>query len=443
MNILKYISDISEGRVAFITENKILLYSDIVEIFVKNKDIINTLKEFCVVINSRSRLEFCKLLSILDGNVKRIVFLPEDIDKNLLEKYYKESNVNYEVYLDNDILKLNNIDKNINKLFESIKNTQWVIPTSGTTNIPKLVVHTFESLSRTTKKDIEIGYKYIWGLTFDVYRFSGIQVFLQAISTGSSIVIPESDYSMDRIVKLFVKNSCNIISATPSFWRKILMTKESNMLNIKRATLGGEISDQSILMALKNRFKDIKITHIYASTEVGVGFSVNDGLAGFPYLYVEKGIGNIRMMIDENSLLWINPGKKDQEYITNDTMYNSDGFINTGDLVSVEENRVFFLGRQSGSINVGGNKVLPEEVETKLLASKLISSIYVYARKSSIIGYLVCADVVARNKNQDKNELKNEIMVYCRENLESFKIPAILRIVEDLEITQSGKIKRG
>ena len=220
------------------------------------------------------------------------------------------------------------------------------------------------------------------------------------------------------------------------------MTKESKALNIKRATLGGEIADQSILKALKNTFNDIKITHIYASTEVGVGFAVTDGLAGFPYAYVEHGLDNIQIKIDEASLLWINPTSKEQEYIANNSIYDNDGFINTGDLVKIENNRVFFLGRASGSINVGGNKVQPEEVEAKLLASNLLSNAFVYSKKNPIMGSLVCADVVAINKNQNKIALKKQLLSYCRENLENFKIPAILKIVDDLAVTQSGKIKR-
>lgn len=442
MNILEYIENIPNERVAFITKDEKVLYSDIKKIFVANKTGIETLQNTCVAINARSRFEFAKLLSILDGKVKRIVFLPEDLDKNLVDKYYKESTVNYEVYLENNLLQLNTVDKNINKILESITNTQWVIPTSGTTNNPKLVAHTLASLSKTAKKNIEQGYNYTWGLTFDIYRFSGIQVFLQALFGGSSIIIPESTDPMNDIVELFVKNSCNILSATPSFWRKILMTKESKALNIKKATLGGEIADQSILKALKNTFNDIKITHIYASTEVGVGFVVTDGLAGFPYSYVEHGLEYIQIKIDEASLLWINPKNKEQEYITNNSIYDNDGFINTGDLVKIENNRVFFLGRASGSINVGGNKVQPEEVEAKLLASNLLSNAFVYSKKNPIIGFLVCADVVAIDKNKNKNELKKQLLSYCRENLENFKIPAILKIVDDLEITQSGKIKR-
>lgn len=220
------------------------------------------------------------------------------------------------------------------------------------------------------------------------------------------------------------------------------MTKESSKLSLKRATLGGEISDESILIALKNKFKDIKLTHIYASTEVGVGFAVTDGRAGFPYNYIEKGIGNIKLKIDENSLLFINPGKKTQNYLAIDSMYTNDGYINTGDLVKIENDRVYFLGRESGSINVGGNKVQPEEVEAKLLESNLIQTAYVYAKKNPMMGSLVCADVIPKDLTVDKILLKKQLLEFCRNNLENFKVPAILKIVNDLEITQSGKIKR-
>ncbi len=441
MNILNNILETANDKVAFISKNEKVSYADIKNIFNKNKKNIENLKEFCVVINARDNLEFAKLISILDGNVKRVLFLPKDINPNLHDEYYKKANVNFEVFLENDVLKQVLIN-NENSSLKDIVQTQWIIPTSGTTKSPKLVAHTFKSLTKTTKTNNQKSLNSIWGLTFDIYRFSGIQVFLQSILSGSTLIIPETDSSIKEIIELFAKNSCNIISATASFWRKVLMTKESKSLNIKRATLGGEIIDQNIILALKNKFKDIKITHIYASTEVGVGFAVNDELAGFPYSYIKNGVNNLELKIDDNSLLFIKPKAKEQEYLETASMYDKNDFINTGDIVRVENNRVYFLGRVSGSINVGGNKVLPEEVENTLLSSNLVSSAFVYAKSSSIVGSLVCADVVALNNKINKAELKKQILDYCKKHLEKFKIPTILKIVDDLQINQNGKLKR-
>jgi acyl-CoA synthetase (AMP-forming)/AMP-acid ligase II len=38
--------------------------------------------------------------------------------------------------------------------------------------------------------------------------------------------------------------------------------------------------------------------------------------------------------------------------------------------------------------------------------------------------------------------LKKQLLEFCRNTLENFKVPAILRVVDNLEITQNGKIKR-
>ena len=51
-------------------------------------------------------------------------------------------------------------------------------------------------------------------------------------------------------------------------------------------TLGGEAVDQDLLDRLHAAFPHARLTHIYASTEMGVCFSVRDGKAGFPADYL-------------------------------------------------------------------------------------------------------------------------------------------------------------
>lgn len=443
VSIQESISFISSSRIALTNEESEYTYQDIIELKTSNKDVIEVLRDTSLAINGRERLEFALLLSILDGEARRILFMPLDVDKALHEQYYLDANINYEVYLENNVLKYNIINPVVQKRkLTSSYQTEWIIPTSGTTNIPKLVSHTFQSLTKSTKFNIELGVNYKWGLVFDIYRFSGIQVFLQSILAGSTLIITNPTHSMSQILTLLIKKECNALSATPSFWRKVLMTKESDNLLLKRITLGGEIADNNILQALKQKFPQAKISHIYASTEVGVGFSVTDVKEGFPVSYLDGGLDTIKMKIDSEGLLWITLGHKSQKYLSNDKMYDADGYINTGDLVTIKDNRVYFLGRDSGAINVGGNKVQPEEVEATLLASGLLSAAYVYAMKNPIMGSLVSADVVLNNEDIDKKEAKKLILKFCREKLEGFKVPAIVKFVKELQTTQSGKLKR-
>ena len=43
--------------------------------------------------------------------------------------------------------------------------------------------------------------------------------------------------------------------------------------------------------------------------------------------------------------------------------FRKDGWIHTGDMVEVFDDRVMFRGRVDNVINIGGAKVTPEEVE--------------------------------------------------------------------------------
>ena len=437
-NILQTIATVPSDRVAFIAKSERLTYGEIDKLYHKNLDKIVEIRGSSVVINGRSRAEFVKLLTCLDGSVGRILFLPKDIDADLVENYYEVSDSNYEVSMDGDKL----VVETITPFEVSVKefSTEWIIPTSGTTKTPKLVAHTFESLTRSTIQDVERGGEFVWGLVFDIYRFSGIQVFLQALVGGSTLIIPEHNDELSKTLQFFADNGCNVISATPSFWRKALMTKEVSALNLKRVTLGGEIADEHILKSLQHQFTRIKITHIYASTEVGVGFSVTDSKTGFPKSYLDRD-DEIQLAIREN-LLWINPNTQTQKYLSSEKMFDEDGFINTGDLVEIRGDRVYFLGRESGAINVGGNKVQPEEVEAVLIDTGLVHSAFVYAKKNPMMGAVVCADIVPMNRAIEKKVLKKKILAHCKKSLEAFKVPALLKIVDELTITQSGKLKR-
>lgn len=428
------------GRTALLSPAGEMTYGDIRRMVDANESVIKMIGGTNVVINGRDRFEFSKILFLLDGKVNNILFIPPDIDQSLHNRYYQEVNINYEVYLEKNILRYKTISSPATEL--NPKETFWIIPTSGTTNIPKLVAHTFNSLTRSTKANIEIGSDFVWGLVFDIYRFSGIQVFLQAMLSGSSLIVTESQTGLPAVIARLTSSSCNALSATPSFWRKALMCPGVDKLNLRIITLGGEIADKTILECLRSNFPESKITHIYASTEAGVGFSVSDGLPGFPKSYIDSGLSGMRLGVSETRTLMIRNVIDPFSHLLNENLYDNCGFVDTGDVLDVQDDRVYFLGRDSGAINVGGNKVQPEEVESVLLSSGFVSAAFVYPKKSAIIGNIVCANLVLQGNSMDGRALKGEIMTHCRASLESFKVPAIIKFVDDIETTHSGKLKR-
>jgi acyl-CoA synthetase (AMP-forming)/AMP-acid ligase II len=327
-------------------------------------------------------------------------------------------------------------------LLEPGGETQWIMATSGTTGAPKLVSHNLRSLTRSLKINSQIGSKIRWALLYDPCRFAGLQVTLQACISGSILLVPDSKDN-EVIVDFLKRENCTSISATPSMWRKLLSTTGAKKLNLHQVTLGGEIADQKTLQRLRLRFPEAKITHIYASTEAGVGFSVKDGLEGFPSEYLEKlPGGKVELKIAADGLLLIRGANFNQSYVGQpEALINQNGFINTGDVVELRGNRVFFLGRANGSINVGGQKVMPEEVEAVLRGSQNILDAKVYGKPSPVLGSVVVAEVVPLEGCEDV-ELKKQLQALCQSRLEAFKRPAVIRIVSDIELTGAGKMMR-
>ncbi|MET0545105.1 MAG: AMP-binding protein, partial [Caulobacterales bacterium] len=172
------------------------------------------------------------------------------------------------------------------------RKTQWVLSTSGTTGTPKLVAHSLASLTRTTKAQSKSPLH--WGQLYDIARFAGAQVFLQGI-LGGVLVLPRGDWSLPQRISFLAQNGCAALSATPTLWRKILMTPGPENLALSQVTLGGEIADAAILRAVANKFPAARVTHIFASTEAGAAFSVRDGLPGFPTRYLSEPPGGVAL----------------------------------------------------------------------------------------------------------------------------------------------------
>ena len=308
-------------------------------------------------------------LFLLDGIATRVTLLPSDLSNEELHNLSTKSGVKVLISDRSDVVGLGiplalsvpPVIKQISTTKEKPPSagilTEWILPTSGTTRTPKLVAHTLKSLARTVKRDRKVGANLRWGLLYDLNRFAGIQVYLQAILGGASLILPRAGAPLEEILTYFAASDCNALSATPTFWRKILMTPGCKKLPLRLISLGGEIADQSILSALASAYPGARVTHIYASTEAGVGFSVTDGLEGFPSAFLKGVLPGVALRISQDNILELKTVTSKQYYLTeDDSLSDASGFINTGDRVRIDYDRVYFLGRDSGAINVGATR---------------------------------------------------------------------------------------
>ncbi|WP_240222378.1 AMP-binding protein [Rheinheimera hassiensis] len=315
--------------------------------------------------------------------------------------------------------------------------THWYLATSGTTGTPKWIAHSFTSLSRAAKASVQSAALH-WALCYQPSRFAGLQVLLQSLLSGAVITDCSSGDAQQRF-NLMLQHSVNAVSATPSLWRQLLMTAQLSTLPLQQITLGGEIADQPLLDTLAVLFPTARLLHIYASTEAGVGFAVADKRAGFPASWLNQRHSNLLLKIDANQHLWLKPPQQPDTGLASDA--DSDGYLDSSDLVSIVQDRVIFLGRASGVINVGGNKVHPEQVEQVLLQYPAVRQAKVYAKASSVLGQLVIADIVV-DTGTDSKALQAQLVRHCQQQLERYQLPARFNIVSSLATNATGKLSR-
>ena len=320
--------------------------------------------------------------------------------------------------------------------------TEWFIPTSGTTGEPKVVVHSFGSLTRTVRADGGGADHLVWGLAYGITRFAGLQVLMQSQLSGSPLIVPPQDADLASSLRAFTELGCTALSATPTMWRQVLMTPTAAGLDLRQITLGGEIADDTILRALAVRWPQARITHIYASTEAGVGFSVKDGRAGFPAAWLDHPPDGARLAVDGRFVLRIRPVDAAQRRLDGSSLFDEHGFVDTGDLVRREGDRYLFVGRENGAINVGGNKIQPELVEQTLLECPGVQLASVRGRANPISGMLVEAHIVQETSFPTDLARRREIADFCRERLPGYAVPTLIKFVDGIELNRAGKTVR-
>jgi acyl-CoA synthetase (AMP-forming)/AMP-acid ligase II len=195
-------------------------------------------------------------------------------------------------------------------------------------------------------------------------------------------------------------------------------------------------------------FPDAGVAHAFASTEAGVAFDVRDGLAGFPASLISQTGdhtgGKVEMRVQDGSLR-IRSSRTASRYAGRGdvVLADRDGFVDTGDMVELRDGRYHFVGRREGIINVGGQKVHPEEIEAVINRHPCVRMSRVRGRPSPITGAIVVADIVARKTDGVSfQDMKEEIIDACRRQLPAHKVPAILHEVASLDIAASGKLVR-
>ena len=302
-----------------------------------------------------------------------------------------------------------------------------VLFSSGSTGKPKAMLHDLDKLIQgyRGKKQKEINTLIF--LTFD--HIGGIDTLLRLLSIGGTITIPASRQP-EEICRLIEKHQVNVLPSSPTFLNLLLLSglhQKYDLSSLKIIAFGAEPMPESLLLRLRKLFPGIELQQKFGTSEtnaIKVTSRSNDSL------FMKFDDPNLEHKVIDGEL-WLKSKTQVLGYL-NAPMddFTEDGWFKTGDLVETsEDGYIKIIGRNKEIINVGGEKVLPSEVESVLLEMDEFSDVLVYGEKNQITGESVAVEIVLK-QDIDKREAKKAIRKFCRDKLESYKIPTKINIVD-------------
>src|SRR5580698_7460853 len=278
------------------------------------------------------------VMTELDGVARRMLLCPPDLNADYLQSLMQDAEIDAVVTdqperwasFDVKLIVPAGSPTRAAAVTKTERATEWLMLTSGTSGIPKIVGHTLEALTGAIVADGTRGAGAVWATFYDIRRYGGLQIFLRAIVGGGSMVLSSPGEALaDHVARLQARGVTHI-SGTPSHWRKLLMSGATSNFKPGYVRLSGEIADQAVLDGLRDAFPGASVGHAYASTEAGVGFAVNDGREGFPADIVGTVRSGVEMKVSDGSLL-IRSTRAARAYVGMDApdLADVDGFIDS------------------------------------------------------------------------------------------------------------------
>jgi acyl-coenzyme A synthetase/AMP-(fatty) acid ligase len=315
------------------------------------------------------------------------------------------------------------------------KTAGLILFSSGTSGAPKAMVQDFGKLlaSYESRRESDLGMLALLG--FD--HIGGLNTLLNTLAAGSLLAVPLSRAPAD-VAATIARHKVAILPASPTFLNLLLtagLTEELSSLRV--ITYGTEPMPESLLVRLKAAFARVRFIQTFGTSETGITRTESPE-AGSTFLRFEDPNLEWKIIDDE---LWLRSRTQVAGYLnaTNER-FTEDGWFRTGDKVEQGPNgTIRVLGRMGEMINVGGEKLMPAEVESVVLGIAGVADCRVHGEPHPLTGQTVVVDVVATLA--DLEALRSAIRTACRERLARHKIPTRVTFVSSVSGERMKKVR--
>jgi acyl-coenzyme A synthetase/AMP-(fatty) acid ligase len=405
------------------------------------------------------------------------IFIPVEkkIQKERLEKIYLEINAKFVITVNR---KINN--KNCHQLSDIAKYANMVITdleqfsmphgnelaeilfTTGTTGDEKGIMMSFEgdvALAENISYGVEMKPNNIELIPVPISHSYGLRSFYASMFNGSSVILLDGFANFRNFFMAIEKYSVTSVALVPAIINMILkiskdyIKKYSKQLDYIQS--GSAALPEESKKALCNLLTDSRLYNFYGSTESGRCCLLNYNKEKNKTRCIGKPAYNASIAIVDDKRHIINSsrdnigrlackGKMNMIGYRNDPattkkVLSEEGYIITSDFCYIEDDYVYYVGRQDDVINVGGNKVSPMEIEEVANGYKSILESVCVPIDDELIGQCPKLFVLMKEKNAFN---KIEIIKYLSKTLEEFKVPKIIEEISEIPRMYNGKIDR-
>ena len=278
---------------------------------------------------------------------------------------------------------------------------------------------------------------------------------LACCAAGATMIFPSEGFEPDKTMHALKSESCTAVHGVPTMFSAMLASPEFEGKPIKSLRTGIMAGSQCPEVLMRRVLYDLgcsEITIGYGMTETSpISFQsdVND-----PVDVRVSTVGRIqphcevKIVEDDGSTcavgqtgeLWtkgylVMKGYWNDDEATQSSIEN--GWMKTGDLATIDnEGFCRIVGRKKDMVIRGGENIYPVELEEFLTAQKGILEAHVFGIPDEKYGEQLVAWIIAEEgATLDETSIQN----ICKNALAYYKVPAIVRFVQEVPLTATGK----
>ncbi|MFP4369562.1 MAG: AMP-binding protein [Candidatus Kapaibacterium sp.] len=378
------------------------------------------------------------LLALIDNSCICIPFTPGLLPKK--EEYFDIALAEYSIKLnyETELIKTGvNARHELYKILRNSGSPGLVLFSSGTAGKSKAAVHDMGKLLKKYHKSGK-DFRTLVFMQFD--HIGGVDTLFYSMSNASTIITTD-DRSPETVCRMVEMHKVEVLPVTPTFINLLIISeayKNYDLSSLKYITYGTEVMPEFTLKKCNEIFPDAKLLQKYGTTETGTLRSKSES-SGSTWVKI-GGEGFDTKIVD--GILYIKADSAMLGYLNHESPFTDDGWVITGDEVEQKGDYIRFKGRKTEIINVGGEKVYPVEVENVIHQYENVVEVTIFSEKNSIMGNIVCANVRLKNKPENERKEAANIKKFCRERLETYKVPVKINFVHEEQYSDRYKKKR-